>query len=70
MLDYGIKCTCRDFTNIIFMSVFEWQYDPKLREMVLPLFRKQNSFNNSRKDGKCGLDWVDYTNVHIIHSRP
>ena len=31
----------------------------KLREMVLAPFKKWNSFNNSRTDGKLGIDVVD-----------
>ena len=31
----------------------------KLREIILAPFRKQNTFNNSRKDGKCGTDVID-----------
>ena len=42
------------------MSVFEWQYDPKLREMVLAPFKKLNYFNNPRKDDKFSIDWVAY----------
>ena len=42
-----------------YISVFQRKWGPKLREIVLFLFRKQNSFNNWRKDGKFGIDLVD-----------
>ena len=42
-----------------YISVFEQKEGPKLREMVLPPFRKRNSFNNSRKDGKFDIELVD-----------
>ena len=42
-----------------YISVFEWTYSPKLREMVHALFRKRNSFNNARNDGTFGIDVVD-----------
>ena len=41
-----------------YISVFERRYDTKMREMVLAPFRQRNSFNNSRKDGKCCIDLV------------
>ena len=45
----------------LYISVFEQKYGQKLREMVLAPFRKWNSFNNSRKDGKFDIDLVDDT---------
>ena len=32
---------------------------PKLEEIILGLWGKQNSFNNLRKDAKFVTDWVD-----------
>ena len=51
-MDCGITCTCC-------ISVFEWKLEPKLREMVLVLFSKWNSFNTSRKHGTFGIDLVE-----------
>ena len=40
MLDYGIKCTCCDFTNIF--KYLSENRGTKVREMVLGSFRKGN----------------------------
>ena len=56
-LDYGIKCTCCALP--IYFCICT-KIGPQLREMVLAPFSKRNAFNKSRKDGKCGIDLVDY----------
>ena len=50
-----IKCTCRGFTNVALERLI-W---PKIKEIILAIFRKQNAFNNLRKDGKFDTDLVD-----------
>ena len=59
MVDHGIICkrTCCAITNI-FQYLSENRVK-KLRERELAHFGKQNSFNNSRKDGQVGIDLVD-----------
>ena len=42
-----------------YISVFEQRQGPKLRKIVLASFRKQNSFNNSRKDATFDIDFID-----------
>ena len=41
-----------------YISVVERKYGPKLRYMVPASSRKQNSFNNPRKDDEFGIDLV------------
>ena len=54
MLSYGIKYTCCAFANI-----FQYLSENRALNMVLAPFKKWNSFNNSRKYGKFGIDLVD-----------
>ena len=50
-----------------YISVFELKQGPKLREIVLAPFRKQNSFNNSRKYVKFGIVLVDSCTLELAN---
>ena len=55
MLDYNIKCTCYDFTNIFrYLS----NNNAQIERNGTCSFRKCNFFNNSRKGGTFGIDLV------------